>query len=206
MGGIKMDSQFISGVQKINAALDGLAFSYRLYYNFGVSKCKELFSEDLTVEVGVRLKGVVLSEERARELLHNKIMAAVDSLVLIIDEALLDAFEQRDETNDLWVVIYMLRCAFAHGPCSPKWKVSNKYKRNIRLTIPVDMFSDENLDVDLKVIDFDFSKLDGRDLISADFYGLPGLLSLSRMAQKILLESKTPTDCSSSEPSPPSSC
>ena len=65
--------------------------------------------------------------------------------------------KSQNEKDMLRTVVYMVRCAFAHGPADPKWKVKGEYCRVFRLTLP-----SGTLELDLRELDgeqFDFSQL-----------------------------------------------
>lgn len=191
--------------QKINAAKYGVDFSFRCLDFMGPEGCKKLFRKNLKVFEDVVSQGQNITTKQANNVLHNNIMSSLCSLTLILDEALHDLFNKKrndigDEyKDDLHVVIYMLRCAFAHGPCKPCWKVVNKnYLRYIDLPVPcklVQKFNDEfekfhgkAPEEQVKNLVFDFPKLNGKEVATEHFGGLQGIICLSRMVQQLIIE------------------
>ena len=64
-----------------------------------------------------------------------------------------------DETIKLRTLVYMIRCAYAHGISNPIWQVQDKYKRVIEVSLP-----DETITLDLCRLNgkrFEFSTLGG---------------------------------------------
>lgn len=67
-----------------------------------------------------------------------------------------------DNTIKLRTLVYMIRCAYAHGIADPKWEVRDKYKQ----VISVELVSGR-VEINLKELhgkDFDFSQLGGHHL------------------------------------------
>lgn len=67
--------------------------------------------------------------------------------------------DSEDEIVRLRTLVYMIRCAYAHGMADPRWKVKSSYRRMLRVTL-----RRKQLQLDLSELDgrrFDFSTLGG---------------------------------------------
>ena len=65
----------------------------------------------------------------------------------------------QDNTVKLRTLVFMIRCAYAHGIADPKWQVHGKYRRVLDVDLP-----DGPLSLDLRELDrqvFDFEVLGG---------------------------------------------
>ncbi len=61
-------------------------------------------------------------------------------MVLVLDKAFEAAGiapdpEASDPSAKLRTLLYMLRCAQAHGPADPRWEVRGKYRRTLELDV-----------------------------------------------------------------------
>ncbi len=64
-----------------------------------------------------------------------------------------------DKIIRLRTLVYMVRCAYAHGIADPRWEVRGKYKRSMIVD-----FASETIEIDLAKLDgqnFDFNHLGG---------------------------------------------
>lgn len=65
----------------------------------------------------------------------------------------------QDQSVQLRTVVYMIRCAYAHGIAEPRWEVRGNFRRAFELRLP-----DGPVTLDLRALDerrFDFDHLDG---------------------------------------------
>jgi hypothetical protein len=96
---------------------------------------------------------------------------------ITMDEALKGLFGKPPEkaTNDLdslRIIIYMMRCCFAHNPTEPKWEIHSIYRK---------VFKIEEIDFIL-----DLSNLDGIPVKFEHHHGSSGLMNLVGYCLKIL--------------------
>ena len=67
--------------------------------------------------------------------------------------------KSEDPSVQLRAVVYMVRCAYAHGIAEPRWKVRGDYRSTFELRLP-----ERPVDLDLREVDgrgFDFDDLGG---------------------------------------------
>ena len=70
-------------------------------------------------------------------------------------------FDSEDKNVKLRTLVYMIRCAFAHGVADPRWKVAEKFRRKIEISLP-----NCSISLDLRALHgkrFEFSALGGHD-------------------------------------------
>ncbi len=157
-----------------------------LYICNGIEKGKiphELFSETLKLTSGgkeIVTIHPIWKEGVLDDLTHNLKQGVVGICCVAFDSALdevLGAKPQQYSDSDidaLRAIIYMIRCAFAHEPTSPKWLVKQKYRRAFRIN-----------EIGLEA---DFSKLNGQ-VASHDHYGgWGGLFKLFDYCEKVVIE------------------
>lgn len=135
----------------------------------------EMFRNSLPIKTGGR--GVVIPEEnfsqqvlegRARNLLQS----ALGTLLITIDEAADEIWGSKnskavDDLGKARNILYMLRCAYAHGPVEPKWVIKKVYQEQIQLNLPGEI-----------AINFRADLLNGQPFVLDDIGGLEGLVAL----------------------------
>jgi hypothetical protein len=96
----------------------------------------------------------------------NLSLCVLGNCFLVVDEALDEVFGKKPQKyadtdlDSLRIIIYMLRCAIAHGATAPRWKAQEQFKRIIRI-------NDISYQLDARHIDGkllehkDFGRLDG---------------------------------------------
>lgn len=187
------EKQHPTGCEIIIAGLDGIKFLYRCHAQLGLEWVIHLSRKDMEIS-GVLIEGENISTDDAHVVLYNSIQSAICCLWIAIDEALDAVFGSKitmhhlSTTDDFRAVIYMFRCAFAHGISQPKWTVlKDKYRREICLPIQ------KNLQFkNITEFKFDFTKCSGQSVRNEDYGHLPGLIALSQMACE-MIEAHTST-------------
>lgn len=143
------------------AVYDSWVFS--LYVQAGIKRGaipRCAFNKELTVKTNGK-KDVVIRPPKHEAvdidgIADNLRVITMGTCFIAFDEALDQVFGKKPETysdsdiDSLRAIIYMMRCAFAHTPASPKWCIKTKNRR---------IFS-------IKEINFviDFSQLNGKRL------------------------------------------
>jgi hypothetical protein len=89
---------------------------------------------DVHIETGSRTFRLSLSDEQIRAHAWNLVISGMGTTAIAMDKALEEAFGSRPTrdtaTSDLdraRIVIYMIRCAFAHNPINPAWQCRDPY-------------------------------------------------------------------------------
>lgn len=126
--------------------------------------------------------------------LENIVLIAISAFVTATDRALDIAFgdkdpDKRNPLNDIRAVIYMMRCAWAHDPAHPKWCISNKYKKQYKITVPREVISETStgsISKD-KTYLFDFENLHCKDVDLSIFGGIEGIIFLVHHAKNIII-------------------
>lgn len=114
----------------------------------------------------------------SKKLSQNLRLCVLGNCFIIIDEALDDIFGKKPEQysdNDidaLRAIIYMLRCAIAHGPTAPTWKLNRKYCRRFKI---------QEIDYELPL-----DVLNGKIVKHSDYGGLKGSMSLINYSLEIV--------------------
>lgn len=163
----------------LEAGLDTIKFLYRLDVSFGTQGVIELYRNSVNI-AGINISSQCISDEDAKILLYNSLQSFICAHLIGMDEALDAAFKKsriEKSEDDLRVVIYMLRCAYAHCISEPKWKIGNKkYRREIILAVPSHMQL-----LNKREFKFNFSVCDGQNVKNSDIGGLSGILMLTNM-------------------------
>jgi hypothetical protein len=99
--------------------------------------------------------------------------------VLVLDKAFEVAGikadpEASDNTVRLRTLVYMLRCAQAHGPADPRWEVRGKYIRTLAV------------DLDGKVVLLDLAALNGQLFIVDQIDGYQNWYRIRNIAVRAL--------------------
>jgi hypothetical protein len=102
----------------------------------------------------------------------NLYRTALGNCFIAFDETLDDIFGEKgkepiqpvDDINSLRIVIYMMRCCFAHDPVEPKWEVKKAYRKLIKIQ-----------EINFKI---DLSQLNGKLVKFEHHNGSKGLIDL----------------------------
>ena len=100
---------------------------------------------------------------------ENSILLSVGTLFLALDTAINEAglridSSDQDALGQLFILIYMCRCAFAHNILAPRWEVRGKYCRQLEIVLP-----HISLHIDLNQLagkPFDIDQIGGYDQLS----------------------------------------
>jgi hypothetical protein len=117
------------------------------------------------------------TQEGLETLSYNLITAALCIASIQVDVAL-TALQKADpklgpDFDDLRDLFYMLRCALAHEPASPKWEIrKQKYRRVVEVKA-----------LRLRV---DFVQLEGKPFDPSHMGGMPGMLHLLEHARRVV--------------------
>ncbi len=161
----------------INAKAVYDSWIFSLYIQAGVKNgiiSSSEFNRELTIKV--EGKKIALIQPPTNDtvdidgIADNLEKITLGTCLIAFDEALDQVFDKKPETyvdsdiDSLRAIIYMMRCAFAHSPTTPKWCIK---KRNRRI-------------FNIKEIQFvmDFRQLDGKELTYENHGGLQTLWKL----------------------------
>lgn len=114
----------------------------------------------------------------SKKLAQNLRLSVLGNCFIVIDEALNGIFGKKpkkysdNDIDSLRAIIYMLRCAIAHGPTAPSWKVKREYCRRFKI---------EEIDYELQL-----EGLDGKTVEHSDYGGLKGAMSLINYSLEIV--------------------
>jgi hypothetical protein len=154
--------------------VDCWIFSLYLKYGFEQGKIpSDIFKNKLEFKSVSDKKAVISLKSNHQKtnvygLSQNLMSYILGDCFLTFDEALDDIFGDKpkeyknDDIDSLRAIVYMIRCAHAHTPSKPQWRIDRqKYKR---------LFT-------IKGIDFkiDFHDLDGKELSENHHNGFLGL-------------------------------
>lgn len=122
----------------INSICHQLDFAFRLQSpKAGLQFVISLFGFPIKISVhstdeSIESPKQLLPDEDAQAILENSLLCATAAFVMALDELLLDHHGGLNRQNresgqadldDLWAVIYQLRCCFAHGILRPRWGI-----------------------------------------------------------------------------------
>jgi hypothetical protein len=118
----------------------------------------------------------IYSPEKLRTYAQNLVLSTEATLSIVMDDAL-QSLGGRDpfDTSDLGSarnIVYMIRCAFAHGAFKPRWQCSPKYQRIYA--------------VRAASVQFDGKLCNGKELKPDDYGGLEGHMRLLAFCLKAL--------------------
>ena len=112
-------------------------------------------------------------------LVKNLRYCVLGNSFIAFDEALDDVFDKKPDVysetdlDALRAIIYMLRCAIAHAPMTPRWKADNeKYRRKFRIN---------EIDYEL-----DMANLNDKPVMHRDYGALGGAFQLIQYAKEIV--------------------
>ena len=112
---------------------------------------------------------------------RNNVLMSLGTAAIATDTALDAVFTKRNKANDTTelgsarVIMFQIRCAFAHDPLSPIWKPDDRFKHTYKVTVAVPL---ESGAIDSRTIVFHPPSLKGKHLSFLDFGGLSGYISL----------------------------
>ena len=170
---------------KAKAVYDSWIFS--LYIQAGI-KYGEIphfiFNKELTIktngEIDVKIKPPTQEEPDINGIADNLRVLTMGTCFLAFDEALDKIFGEKPKTysdNDidsLRAIIYMMRCAFAHRPASPMWRIKRENRK---------IFSIKQINFEI-----DFNQLNGKNLIYEHHGGSQALWHLMEYCMATIKE------------------
>ena len=113
---------------------------------------------------------------------QNNVLMSLGIAAIATDTAMDAVFTKTNKPHGITdlgaarVIMFQIRCAFAHDPLSPVWKPDvDRYKHNYCLTVNVPLDSGE---LQPRTIDFYPPSLAGKHLSALDFGGLGGYMAL----------------------------
>jgi hypothetical protein len=120
-------------LQAINAALDQIIFAF--FVTDAVAGGRIQLRDSIEVRAGdqgMEIKAKLLESDIVQGT-SNLRLSALAMAVIVADEAMC-AHGSRDpnDTTELGSarnILYMIRCAFAHGPFSPQWECKGPFQR-----------------------------------------------------------------------------
>lgn len=178
MSSTKLDkSKIFEPLYQITTAKELLLFTLRICDMLKKGEIDESrLNKNIVVDNIIRIKCNWKSNCFA-DFANNLRLCVLGDCFVVIDEALNGIFGNKPEKyldNDidaLRAIIYMLRCAIAHGPTAPSWKATRKYCRNFRI---------EEIGYELKV-----KELNGKYVNHSHYGGLKGAVSLINYSLEI---------------------
>ncbi len=115
---------------------------------------------------------------------RNNLLMALGTAAIATDTALDAVFTKNNKAHDTTplgsarVIIFQIRCAFAHDPLTPVWRADlDRYKHRYRVIVPVPI---ESGSTEPRAIEFHPPSLQGKQLSFLDFGGVSGYISLLR--------------------------
>jgi hypothetical protein len=144
----------------------------------------QLFDMKIEIMIGQSRWAIIPNREQRnmKGVSDNLVRMSQGTCFIAFDEALNNVFGAKsknfkNDIDSLRAIIYILRCAFAHTPSTPKWCIKPKYKRVF----------------EIREISFsiDFSNLDGKELQENDHGGLHNLLKLTEYCLSVLRYNET---------------
>jgi hypothetical protein len=149
--------------------------------------------EQMTLYEGTGWGITLKKPHTADELKHgtqNLMLTTLGTTALATSKALELVYEGRPDPEDTTqfgsarVLIYQIRCAFAHDPLNPVWAPTNSYARDYQLTVSVNRPVGE-LETE-RVIAFNPHAFMAASLNPEQFGGLGGYLGLLTYFQRTL--------------------
>lgn len=168
----------MNSLNKIENALAILALVLKFYARCSTSKPQitpSFFCESTEIQTGgpgLTLEKEVYSQETLEGRAFNLFLSALGTLLITVCEAcdeIWGKLNKKIEGNleKARMILYMLRCAFAHGPFEPKWCIKKDYQLRVEV-----LFSNGN-----KMV-FDGFHLNGKNLKFDDIGGLENLITI----------------------------
>ena len=128
---------------------------------------------------------------------HNLVLSSIGMVSCTVDSSLDEKFGSKNPSDhshigSLRSIMYMIRCAFAHDPCNPKWLCKGKYT-NSSYEISINKFDSKRIifsenSEEYFNFKFDFEKLNSCELNFEHFNALDGFFLLAEHAQKLVSE------------------
>lgn len=127
---------------------------------------------------GLVIAPEVYTKDKLVDQSFNIFLLAVGSTSIILDEALDQAFGSKDPADtsnrgSLRAIVYMIRCAFAHGPFTPRWDIRGRYLKRFSVE------TDDNF-----VVTLDCPKLNGDGVKPEHFGGFESYIKLYQYAAR----------------------
>ena len=173
-----LESKIFEPEYQITTAKELLLFTLRICDMFEKGEIEESkLNQTVLVNNVLRIE-CNWPSDLSKKLAQNLRLCVEGNCFIVIDEALNGIFGNKPEQysdNDidsLRAIIYMLRCAIAHGPTAPSWKVNRKYCR---------IFKIKEIDYELRL-----DGLDGKTVKHTDYGGLKGAMSLINYSLEIV--------------------
>ena len=142
----------------------------------------QLFNEDLQLRADGKIFGIARPLVRTDDLtgeVNNLKVGMLGVCCIGLDTLLDEAFGKKPENYDdsdidaLRAIVYMIRCAFAHEPTLPVWKItSRKYLREFRIN---------ELDIEVDLIN-----LNRQVLIGSQYGGWEGIFKIMDYCEKVV--------------------
>jgi hypothetical protein len=146
------------------------------------SKIKlEWFNDPLKVNFRDGLSGFTVTPPKNIDIVigtsKNMYQTALGTCFIAFDESLHDLFGDRptnpdNDINSLRIIVYMMRCSFAHNPAEPKWEIHETFQKMVKIQ-----------EIDFTI---DFSQLDGIPVKYEHHGGSKGLMDLMSYCLKVI--------------------
>ncbi|MBI4296050.1 MAG: hypothetical protein HY667_02905, partial [Chloroflexi bacterium] len=121
----------------------------------------------IVVDYQPSVGNVPVLADNLRLFLIGTCLIAFDSVLNQVFGAKPGKYSSDNDIHSLRAIIYMMRCAYAHTPTFPTWKIDKtQYKRKFTI-------SEINFEID-------FTSLDGKSLAIRDCGGWDGIFRLFR--------------------------
>jgi len=144
---------------------------------FGLRICDALSKSEIDetiINQSAMIDGIKINptwnSENISDLTKNMRLCILGTCFIVLDEALDDVFGEKPKSytdsdiDSLRAIIFMLRCAIAHGPMTPRWQAKGIYNGVFRIK-----------EIDYKI---DTTRLDGEIVKHGDYGALPGTFKL----------------------------
>ena len=137
---------------------------------------KNILNQSVTID-NIRISGA-WEPKSMSNFAANMRLCMLGTCFIVMDEALDNVFGKKPEdyadndTDALRAIVYMLRCATAHGPTAPRWQASGIYNRIFRIN-----------EIGYKI---DATQLDGKIVKHGDYGALKGVITLLDYTLEVL--------------------
>lgn len=145
-------SALSEAIEDVEIGFRQLEFAIRLlsYCELGHIKPADFDTDHVVILDGGNLRfpsGHFSNAENIERAANINVVVVFGATVLALDKAFevarIDAdFEAGDDQSKLRTLIYMVRCAYAHGFAEPRWEARGKFARKLSLNIvgaPIDI-------------------------------------------------------------------
>ncbi len=181
------NTEHLSPVSQIRMARELWLFT--LYICHGLSSRKiphDMFTETLRLKTGEDKDFIIYKPKWNSEAItiqeNNLKVSILGVCFCTLDSALDSTFEPKpnhytdSDIDTLRAIVYMFRCAFAHEPTKPRWKIKKKYQRVFRIN-----------EIHLKI---DFTNLDNVIIEPSHHMGWQGIMNIFDYCLKTVISSK----------------